>query len=240
MPDVPAPALAAEHHDRLRAAGVDAAALEGTWRRVTDPMPDWWHDGGNALYLADGASLPEHVLASLQLFSVRDVLIAVGSHLEWLTSLLVGGDGATVFVGHGCALTAGELYCGADSRIVLHGPVLATRSAIVDARNGGSVVAGPDQLWAADVYIATDDMHRLQDRRTGERINPYGAHIRLGPHVWLCRDAVVTGHVEIGEGSVVGLRSVVRGQKIPAFSVAAGTPARIVREDVTWSHDDVP
>ncbi|AWB91322.1 acyltransferase [Aeromicrobium chenweiae] len=241
MDPTPRPALTAEHRDRLRAAGAAATSLdETTWHLVTDALPDWWHDCGNALYLADGAALPDHVLASLQLFPVRDVLVAVGSHLEWLTSLLVGGDGATVFIGRGCALTAGELYCGADSQIVLHGPLVATRSAIVDARNGGSVVAEPDQLWAADVYIATDDMHRLEDRRTGERINPYGAHIRLGPHVWLCRDAVVTGHVEIGEGAVVGMRSMVRGQKVPPHTVAAGSPARIVREDVTWSLDDVP
>ncbi len=233
--------LTDEHRDRLRSAGVEADELDGSaWVRVVDDLPDWWHECGNALYLRRGAMLPDHVIASLVLFPVRDVLVVVASRLEWLTSLLVGGDDAIVFVGRDCALTAAELYCGGGSRIVLHGRVVATRGAIVDARNGGTVVAGLDQLWAADVYVATDDMHRLEDRRTGERLNPYGAHIRLGPHVWLCRDAVVTGHVEIGEGAVVGMRSMVRGQKIPAFSVAAGSPARIVREDATWSHDDVP
>ncbi len=95
-------------------------------------------------------------------------------------------------------------------------------------------------MWAADVYVATDDMHRLEDLHTRERINPFGADIRIGSHVWLGRDVVVTGHVEIGDGSVIGMRSLVRGQKVPPHSVAAGTPARIVREDVTWSHDDLP
>ncbi|MFI5426958.1 acyltransferase [Aeromicrobium sp. UC242_57] len=203
-------------------------------------MPQWWHDCGNALYFGKGARLPAKVMESLVMFPVRDVLIVIGSDLDWLTSLLVGGDNAIVFVGRGCAITAGALYCGADSRIVLQGKVLGTRSAIVDARNGGSVVADLDQLWAANVYIATDDMHRLEDAVTGERINPFGAHIRLGSHVWLCRDAVLTGHVEIGAGAVVGMRSMVRGQKIPERTVAAGSPARIVREGVTWSHDDLP
>lgn len=234
-------AMMAEHRDRLRAAGVDATAIDGTtWSRVREPLPDWWHDCGNALYVAPRAWLPAHVVASLAVYPVRDVLVVVGSPMEWLSSLLVGGDRATVFLGRDCVLTAGEMYCGCDSAIVLHGPLVATRGAIVDARNGGSVVAGPDQLWAADVYVATDDMHRLEDRDTGERINPFGAHIRIGTHVWLGRDAVVTGHVEIGEGSVVGMRSLVRGQKVPPHSAVAGTPARIVRDGVTWSHDDVP
>lgn len=233
--------LSAHHRDRLRAAGVEAETIDATtWSLVDDALPAWWHDCGNALYVSPHAWLPEQVVASLGIFPVRDVLIVVGSPMEWLSSLLVGGDDATVFLGRDCVLTAGEIYCGARSTIVLEGPLVATRGAIVDARNGGSIVAAADQLWAADVYVATDDMHRLEDVGTGERINPFGADIRLGRHVWLCRDAVVTGHVEIGEGSVVGMRSMVRGQKVPPFTVAAGSPARIVREGVTWSHDDVP
>lgn len=240
--DVPVRApMAAAHRDRLRAAGVEASSLDAPgWGLVTDPMPEWWHRGGNALYLADDAWLPDHVLGSLAMIPVRDVLIAVGAPMEWLSSLLVGGDLATIFLDRGCVLTAGELYCGAESSIVLHGPVIATRSAILDARNGGSIIAGADQLWAADVYLATDDMHRLEDRRTGERLNPFGAHIRLGRHVWLGRDVVITGHAEIGDGSVVGMRSMVRGQKVPPHTAVAGSPARVIREDIAWQDDDLP
>jgi hypothetical protein len=186
---------------RLLQVGVDAAALEaGTWTRAVDGLPAWWHEAGNALLLAPGAWLPDHVVAGLGVFPVRDVLIVIGSPMEWLSSLHVGGDGATIFLGRRCVLTAGEIYCGGGSSIVLQGPVVATRSAIVDARNGGSIIAGPDQLWAADVYVATDDMHRLEDSTTGERLNPFGAHIRLGGHVWLGRDVVVTGHATAAVG----------------------------------------
>ncbi len=233
--------LAPEHRERLRAAGADVDAVDAqTWTRVHDGVPTWWHDCDNALYLADGALLPPKVLEQLTLFPVRDVVVAVGSALRSIASLLVGGDGATVFVDAGCELTAGELFCGGGSSIVLHGPLVATRCAVVDARNRGSVVALPEQLWAADVYVATDDMHRLEDRTTGERLNPYGAHVRLGRHVWLCKDAVVTGHADVGDGAVVGMRAVVRGQKVPAHSVVAGAPARVVRDDVAWSYDDRP
>ena len=233
--------LAPEHRERLTSAGADVDAVDArVWRLVDDAVPGWWHDCGNALYLADGAFLPPKVLEQLTLFPVRDVVVAVGSALRSISTLLVGGDGATVFVDAGCELTGGEIYCGGGSSIVLHGPLVATRCAVVDARNGGSIVAGPEQLWASDVYVATDDMHRLQDVATGERLNSFGASIRIGRHVWLCKDAVVTGHVEVGDGSVVGLRAVVRGQKIPDHVAVGGHPARVLREGVTWTYDDAP
>lgn len=40
----------------------------------------------------------------------------------------------------------------------------------------------------------------------------------------------------IEDGSIVGVRAVVSG-KIPKNTVAAGVPARVVREGVTWSQD---
>ncbi|MFS0886576.1 acyltransferase [Aeromicrobium sp. 179-A 4D2 NHS] len=234
-------AMTPEHRARLVEAGVDPDRLDAlAWRRLDGPLPSWWNDLGNALYAAPGAMLPDRVVELLTTFYFHDALIVVGGPMEHLTSLLVGGDGATVFLDERVILTAGEIYCGPRSSVVLHGPVVATRSPVIDARNGGSIVAAGDQLWAAGVYIATDDMHRLEDAATGERINPFGATIRLGHHVWLCRESVVSGHVEIGDHVCVGLRAVVRGQKVPANVVVAGSPARVVREGTTWSFDDTP
>lgn len=233
--------MTAEHRARLRAAGVEAESLDATeWRALADPLPTWWHEDGNALYFAEGASLDDEIIATLTMFPVRDVLIAIGSEMHLFRSLLIGGDDAVVFIDQNVKLTAGEMYCGAESTVVLHGPVTATRCAIIDARNGGSIVAGPDQLWAANVYVATDDMHRLEDRATGERINPFGAHIRIGSHVWLGRDAVITGHSDVGDGVVVGQLSMVRGQKIADHAAVAGIPARVVRENVGWTEADTP
>jgi len=238
--------LAPDHRARLLAAGVDDAVLDEltggdrVLRLVEGPLPSWWHESGNALYLLDGVRLPERVVELMAGLPYHDTVVVAASALEHLTCLLIGGDAATVFIGPDCYLSAGELYCGGGSSIVLQGDVVATSRAQVDARNGGTVVAGRDQLWAASVYVATDDMHRLEEVATGARINPYGAHIRLGEHVWLGRDAMVTGHVEIGDGSVVGARSLVRGQKVPAQVAVAGTPARVVREGVTWSGADLP
>lgn len=244
MPWTRAGGLDVEHRARLSAAGVDPDVLASTaLRRVDAPLPGWWHEGGNALYLGDDVDdvdLPEKLVATMSYYPFSDVVLVVASPTNNVASLLIGGDGATVFLGPRSAFTGSEIYCGAHSTVVLTADVTATRCAIVDARNGGSVIAEPGQLWAANVYIATDDMHRLEDAETGARINPYGAHIRLGRHVWLGRDAIITGHCEIGDGVVVGSRAMVRGQKVPPRTAVGGCPARVIREGVTWSPDDTP
>jgi acetyltransferase-like isoleucine patch superfamily enzyme len=233
--------LTAEHRSRLVNSGVLPEILDGlTLRAVTGPLPEWWHDHGNALYLRDGMTVPEKLIEVMATYPFRDVLLVLGTGMEWFSSLLIGGDGATVFIGPNTYMTAADIYCGGNSTIVLNEGVVATRGAVVDARNGGSIVCQPDQLWAAYVYIVTDDMHRLEDVETGARINSYGAHVRFGRHVWLGRDVIISGHVEIGDGAVVGMRSMVRGQKVPPQTAVAGVPARVIREGVTWSGEDTP
>jgi acetyltransferase-like isoleucine patch superfamily enzyme len=53
--------------------------------------------------------------------------------------------------------------------------------------------------------------------------------IRIEPNVWIGFDSCVLPGVTIGEGSVVGARSVIASD-IPPFTIAAGNPARVIRE----------
>jgi acetyltransferase-like isoleucine patch superfamily enzyme len=52
--------------------------------------------------------------------------------------------------------------------------------------------------------------------------------IRIGANTWIGFDACILPGVTIGEGSIVGARSVV-AQDVPAYTIAAGNPARIIR-----------
>lgn len=233
--------LTEQHRDRLLAAGVLPEVLADLdLRQVRAPLPEWWHEQHNALYLHGNGPIPTRLIEQMALLPFGDALIVICSTVENMAKMHLGGDGATVFLGPGSSFTATDIWCGAGSTIVLNRQANLTRAAVLDARNGGSIVAGPDQLWAADVYVATDDMHRVEDAATGQRLNPFGAHIRLGSHVWLGRDVIVTGHADIGDGAIVGMRSMVRGGKVPARTAVAGTPAQVVREDVVWTEDDTP
>jgi acetyltransferase-like isoleucine patch superfamily enzyme len=53
--------------------------------------------------------------------------------------------------------------------------------------------------------------------------------VRIADNVWFGVNCVVTGGVEIGERAVIGANSVVT-QDIPPRTIAAGAPAKVLRE----------
>jgi acetyltransferase-like isoleucine patch superfamily enzyme len=53
--------------------------------------------------------------------------------------------------------------------------------------------------------------------------------IRIEANVWLGFDSIVLPGVTIGEGSIVGARSVVV-EDVPAYTIVTGNPARVVRQ----------
>jgi acetyltransferase-like isoleucine patch superfamily enzyme len=74
---------------------------------------------------------------------------------------------------------------------------------------------------------------------SGRRPPTAPAHpIRIGANVWIGFDSCILPGVTIGDGSIVGARSVVT-ESIPPYSIAAGNPARIVRriDPEEHSHD---
>jgi acetyltransferase-like isoleucine patch superfamily enzyme len=81
----------------------------------------------------------------------------------------------------------------------------------------------------ANGCVITDANHRFDDPSvplTQQGFSSKGP-TRVGNDCWLGANVVVTSGVTIGDRCVVGANSVVT-QDVPAFSVVAGSPARIV------------
>jgi galactoside O-acetyltransferase len=80
-----------------------------------------------------------------------------------------------------------------------------------------------------------DQNHRLIDFLRGDSDtskdwrNVAAAPIKICDYVWLGFDVVVLKGVTIGEGAVVGARAVVTTD-VPPWTVAAGNPARVVKQ----------
>lgn len=89
---------------------------------------------------------------------------------------------------------------------------------------------GADAKIARGVYIYDSDRHSIMD---GERITNPPAPISIGKHVWIATGAIILKGVSIGDGAIIAAGSVVT-HDIPAKSMVAGNPAKIIRENVEW------
>jgi acetyltransferase-like isoleucine patch superfamily enzyme len=87
-----------------------------------------------------------------------------------------------------------------------------------------------------DSYRLPDDVEQrrrelravpLRSSRRFENVVP-ARPVSIGNNVWIGFDSCILPGVTIGQGAVVGARSVVY-EDVPAFAVVAGNPARIIR-----------
>ena len=91
------------------------------------------------------------------------------------------------------------------------------------------VEIGAAALMADSVYVSDFD-HKFADLT--QPIMSQGiakSRVRIEPDVWIGTKVTVARGVVIGEGSVVGANAVVT-RDLPAYSVAVGVPARVVKD----------
>jgi acetyltransferase-like isoleucine patch superfamily enzyme len=92
------------------------------------------------------------------------------------------------------------------------------------------IIIGEYVLLARNVYIS-DHAHAFEDINAPimhQGINNI-APVSIDRHTWLGQNVVVLPGVTIGQHCVIGANSVVN-RSIPEFSVAVGSPARVVKQ----------
>ncbi len=91
------------------------------------------------------------------------------------------------------------------------------------------VEIGEHCMFANGCFV-TDGNHRFDD--PGKPVTWQGftskGPTRIGDNVWCGANVVVTSGVTIGERCVIGANSVVTTD-LPPYSIAAGSPARVIR-----------
>jgi acetyltransferase-like isoleucine patch superfamily enzyme len=119
-----------------------------------------------------------------------------------------------------------EAAC-AGARIELGDRVEFNNNAMLKSEGAG-IRVGADGLFGANVEIFDSDFHELHPaRRRGgvQRMAP----VDIGANVFVGMSVKVLKGVTIGADSVIGAGAVV-ASSIPAGVIAAGNPARVIRE----------
>lgn len=94
---------------------------------------------------------------------------------------------------------------------------------------------GENSLISRNTIIRAENSHLIFDAKTKKLIKQK-KDIVIGRHVWIGEDAYLLSGATIGDGSVLGAKSLTSG-KIQAYCIAAGIPAREIRKDIIWSKD---
>jgi len=152
---------------------------------------------------------------------------------------MLGSDTVMLFNDIGDAYVAmPDIYLRSNGQFLFWGRGASAVGVSMEIEGEGSgVVIGDDALISNGVWIRNHDMHAIHDLRTGARINRPPVMTVLERHVWLGHDAMLLNTERIGMGSIVGTRTLVKGTVPPRVAVA-GTPARVIREGVSWGRSN--
>jgi acetyltransferase-like isoleucine patch superfamily enzyme len=143
--------------------------------------------------------------------------------------LLEALDEGRLTIGEGTLLEPGcWLTLAPGGRIAIGDGCFLNRGTMLAAQ--GSIEIGDHTMFANGCFVG-DAEHRFDDPDrpvTWQGFTSDGP-VRIGANCWFGVNCVVTSGVEIGERCVVGANSVVTGD-LPPRSIAAGAPARVIRE----------
>ena len=101
---------------------------------------------------------------------------------------------------------------------------------------GKTFQMGDRCLLASDITMRTGDSHSILDR-DGGRCNRAG-DIFIGNHVWIGQGVYILKGVSVGDDAVIGTGAVVT-KPVPEKTVAAGNPAKVIKEQVTWDSERI-
>ncbi len=151
---------------------------------------------------------------------------------------MLGSDAAVLFAAVGDAYVAlADIYLRSDRQFLFWGEGSSAVGCSMEIEGTGQgVVIGDDALISAGVWVRNHDMHAVHDIATGRRIGRDPVTTVLERHVWLGQDALLHAVTRVGMGSIIGARALVKGT-VPPFVAAAGVPARVLREGVSWGRE---
>lgn len=103
----------------------------------------------------------------------------------------------------------------------------------IDCELTGPITIGRDVMMGPEVIIYTSG-HKFD--RTDISMMDQGftetKPVTIGNDVWLGRRVIIMPGVTIGDGSIIGAGAVVT-KDIPAYSVAGGVPAKVIKSRLT-------
>ena len=213
-------------HDLLGRVGYQLPARDGldwfelgqnNWTLV-EPSPDW--DRNRIFKMDSGAT------GNIVMFSRK--CTAIG------TIYFRGSNNIAIICGPEHGATPLHLHFHANGQLFFWGKGATSNTTTFEmAYDNTKILVGEWCMFSASIVVRTGDEHAIFDLSSGEMVNQ-GKDVIFEPHVWVGNGATVMKGVTAGFGSIIGAHSVVT-DNVPRKSVVAGVPAKVIRQNVSWS-----
>ena len=154
------------------------------------------------------------------------------------TLIYIRGDHHRLIINENCFFGEGELWIeDHHCTLIIHEYTTIERAHLAVTEPFSKLEIHKDCMLAKHVEIRTGDSHSIIDLVTGERINK-AADVTLETHVWVGAHAKILKGVTIGNNSVIGTSSIVT-KDVPANSIVAGVPAKLIRSGIDWKRERI-
>lgn len=140
------------------------------------------------------------------------VTIGARTRISWCGRILA----MTEHLGRRCAP---EIVIGDDCYLGNHVHIVATNRILI-----GKKVMLADRVFLSDHWPDQSSAHAP----AAPGASHFDGEVHIGEGSWIGENVSVAGDIRIGRHSVVGANAVVT-RNLPAYSVAVGVPARIIR-----------
>lgn len=131
--------------------------------------------------------------------------VKIGKNVTFYPDVMIYGDGP---------ITIGDNVCIGNGTI------------LYASKNGG-ITIGKDTMIAAQTYIIDCDHGIAAGEPICQQSNVV-APVVIGEGAWLAANVTVLKGSRIGEGAVIGAKSLVKGE-IPPNAIAVGIPAKVLK-----------
>lgn len=128
----------------------------------------------------------------------------------------------------------------ADNATLIIGDDFSCESAKIDFHGEPNlkVEIGNDCQFGCNIEIDPADGHTIYNQETNEPLNT-PKNIKIGNHVWLCKNVSILKDVIIPDNCVVAKGSIVTSKFDKTNSVIAGAPAKVITsekyQNINWT-----
>ena len=155
------------------------------------------------------------------------------------SSIRIRGNDNKLLVEDGCNIGKGCSFWleGNNNTIIIGRNTTMTFKCHFNAQeHNTTIIVGEDCMFSNTIIVRTSDSHPIFNSE-GVRINP-AKDVIIDKHVWIAPSSVIMKGAILGDGCIVGSHSMVN-KSIPNSCLAVGMPAKVVKEAVSRTRDDV-